>query len=176
MLKLSNQSDYTLCSQYDPALDLPEIGELAEDADEATIAAHRSAIADRDQKLKAARERGGDEWVKLTKPGGNPTRFNFRQVPGPAVTWWHNEIQRRELNQAGATELMFRLALRSVDNLGTFKAHVSPNADGHDILSLESLATIYAVGDGIGRRVVFELGSIVLGKTVQRIGPLSSGG
>lgn len=173
MFKLSNQNDYTLCSQYDPALDVPQIGDPPDESDEEATLAFRARIAERDEKMKPARERGGDQWVLLTKPGGSPTKFNFRQVPGPAVTWWHNEIQRKALNHASAVELMFRLAIKSVENLGTYKAEVVPNEEGHQILTLDSLSTLYAVGDGIGRRVVFELGSVVLGKTVQRITPLS---
>jgi hypothetical protein len=168
----SLQRDYVLCSQYDDALDLPAIPDLAPDASADDTAAVAALVADRDQKLKVARERGGDEWVKLTKPGKVPSRFTFRQVPRHSVNWLYGEVERRQLSHIETLELLFRLALKSVDGLGSYE--VRRDGGEHDLLSLDSLDTLYGIGAGLGVKVVIELASIIALRTTRGgAGPLS---
>lgn len=176
----SNQRDYTLCSQYDRALDLPEVPEVADlapDADEAAQAARAAAIAaaeaaqaERDQKLKVARDRS--EWATLIKPGGKPTVFTFRQIPRRSMNWLLAERERRNLSHVETIELMFRLAIAGVDNFGTFKAEINEDT-GHRLLTLDSFDKLYeGLGPQLAARVVLELGSIVMAKTMRGVGPL----
>lgn len=167
----SQQRDYTLCSQEDEALDLPVVPELQADATDEDRARVAAAVAERDQKIKVARERGGNEWALLTKPGKMPTRFNFRQVPRHSINWWGSESEyssdnRRPLSHAEVLELLFRLALDSVDNLGSYKAEFVDHGP-HRLLTIKSLNELYS---SVGARVILqELASIV----ATRIGGMS---
>ena len=152
----SLQRDYVLCSQYDDALDLPEVPELAEDAPAADRAHVEQLAADRAVRLKVARERG--DWP--IKQGRNPTRFTFRPVPRHSINWWLGEVGRHKKNDLESLELMFRLAIKEVDNFGSFKAQ-HEEIDGHRLLTVESLNALYAAGNGLGVKVVFELAEVV---------------
>lgn len=161
----SNQKPYTLCSQYDDALDLHEIADLPEGADQDTIDARNKAITDRNQRLKVARERS--DWTTLIKPGGRPSFFHFRHIPGSALDWWHGQ----DVGDVEKQALLFRLALTSVENLGDVKMRHEDVGDVR-ILSAESLDYLYAIGDGLGRKVVGELASLVATKTFRGVDPL----
>lgn len=164
----SLQNEYTLCYSGDPALDLPAIPAI----DRATataeaIAEANKAIADREQKLKVARERGS--WDAITKPGQKPTVFRFRQVGGTAVRWWFGESERQRLSGLEDVELMFRLALVGIDGI----AGVDLKSDRNGKFPLVSIATmdaIYARADGPA--AVTELGTLVAERAIGGVPPL----
>ena len=162
----SNQRDYTLCSQYDDALDLPEVPTLAADADAEAIAARDAIAKDRAHRLKVARETANFD--TLIKPGKRPTFFHCRHIPGWAMDWWHGQNVGDVEKQA----LLFRLALKTIENLGDVKM-VHGEQDGQRLLSTASLDALYSIGDGLGRKVVGELAGIIAAKTFRGVDPLS---
>jgi hypothetical protein len=168
----SLQRDYTLCSEYDSALDLPEVADLAEDASEESIAARNAAIEERARRLRVARERG--EWATIIKPGGKPTLFHFRHIPGSALDWWHGKSE--QLGTIAGYALLFRLALKGVENLGSLEMKFD-EIDGQRVLSDASIDQLYALqradGTEIGRAIVGELGRVVAQKTFRGVSPLS---
>ncbi len=162
----SNQRDYTLCSQYDDALDLPELPALAEDASADAIAAHEAVLAERAHKLKVARETSN--YDAIIKPGKRPAIFHMRNVSGTALDWWHGQpggfVQKRAL--------LLRLALKMIEGFDA-KLTYGETSDGDKLLSAESLNVIYAMEGGNGRNVVVELAEEVAQRTFQGVGPLS---
>lgn len=161
----SLQKDYTLISQYDDALDLPDVQDLAADADQESVDARDKSAADCAQRLKVARERS--DWATLIKPGRRATLFHFRHIPGSALDWWHGQ----DVGDVEKQALLFRLALKSIENLGDVKMQ-HDEQDGQRLLSATSLDALYAIGDGFGRKVVGELASIVASKTFRGVDPL----
>jgi len=150
----SLQHPYTLCFSGDPSLDLP----AAPEGD----AAAAEALA---LKLKNARETGN--WP--IKPGESPTRFNFKPVGGSAVRWRFGESQRQSLSALEDIELMFRLALDSIDGL----PGVTVQHDKRGKFPLVSVATmdqIYA--SGAGPAAVYELGAYVAERSIGGVPPL----
>jgi hypothetical protein len=140
----SLQNNYSLCFSGDPALELPE-------AEDAKILA-----------LKNARERG--QWP--VKQGEKVTHFHFRQVGGSAVRWWYGESQRQSLSPLEDIELMFRLALVSVDGI-----EIKHDKRGKfPLVSIESMDLIYA--SGAGPAAVTELGAIVAERSLGGVPPL----
>lgn len=167
----SLQRDYTLCSQYDGALDLPAFpDELPPDADADAKAQRDKIIKERAEKLKAARDH--NSWPTLVKPGSVATIFHFRHIPGSDVDWWHG--QNEKLGGVEGQALLFRLALKSVENLGALEIK-HEEIDGHRLVSSATLDALYAIDDnsGIGRKVVGELAGIVAEKTFARLTPKS---
>lgn len=151
----SLQNPYTLCFSGDSALDLP-----AAPADDA---AATEALA---LKLKNARETGN--WP--IKAGETPTKFHFKPVGGSAVRWWFGESQRQSLSALEDIELMFRLALDSIDGL----PGVAVQHDKRGKFPLVSVATmdqIYA--SGAGPAAVYELGAYVAERSIGGVPPLS---
>lgn len=167
----SYQNDYSLCSAYDGALDLPDVPRI--DRNTATsdeVAAADEIIKDRAAKLKTARDTG----VFPIKQGQKPTTFTFRQVPQSSANWWLGEIERNRWSEVEGYELLFRLAVKSVDNLGAVKLLFEDNA-GHRLLTMGALNEIYALdgGSGIGVRVVGELSQVVADRVLRGVSPLS---
>lgn len=166
----SLQRDYTICSQYDSALDLPVVPEKRDD-ETAEDAAIRAAVAtERAEKLRIARERS--DWTAITRIGGKPTLFQCRHIPGSDVDWWHG--QRERLGDVESQALLFRLALNSIENFGghEFKHEY---IDGHRVAPASTLDILYALDEnsGIGRKVVGELAGVVAEKTFARLSPKS---
>lgn len=145
-------SDYSLIYSGDPALSLPG------DDDEAA------------RLLEIARDTG--QWSSLITGAEQPTTFHMRPLYGEVWNWFAGECSRRNLVQIESFALAFRLALRSVDNLGSLKVQHT-KADGHSIATIETLNAIYAAGDGVGRAVVEELASLVILKAMQTLRPKS---
>jgi hypothetical protein len=171
----SLQDQYTLCFSEDPALDLPEIQKINRDTaslDEAS--AVDALIKERNRKLKLARDTGN--WAAITKPGETRTEFKFRAIGGQTLTWWQGQVTREDKTDAEASELMFRLALVDVDNLAKFEIK-HDGAHKPQLLSLRSLNTLYGMGGDVdpkfGRRLVFELGSVVATRAIEGVPPLS---
>lgn len=171
--------EYILCFSKDPALDLPEIPELSDEATDAEKSARDAVIKEREEKLKPARDSGN--WPAITKPNlpanQQPTRFKFRQVHGNLLTWWHGQNARESLTVAESFELMFRLALVDVENLGSFEVK---HDDGKpQLVSLACLNKLYALGHDVkgkaslGRELVMELGALVANRAVEGCPPLS---
>lgn len=146
--------DYTLISQYDPALKLPE---------DATERAHV---------LKVARDQS--DWKSLLVEGQSPTSFLCRQVSGTALDWWHDQKGGDMYKQT----LLLRLAIKSIDNLDADVKH--DTEDGHKKLSKETLDLIYAISTDedpqLGRKIVGELSGLIAARTFRGLVPLSNGG
>lgn len=171
----SLQKEYVLCFSQDPAFDFPPIPAIdRETASADEIAAADAALKERDHKLRLARESGN--WDAITKQGQRPTRFKFRQVHGSHLTWWHGQNNRENLTMAESFELMFRLALIDVENLGSFQVK---HDDGKPrLVSLSCLNRLYALGSDtgnaqLGRELVMELGAHVAKRAVEGCPPLS---
>lgn len=175
MLSLpSLQKEYTLCWSHDPALDLPEVPKLGDDATAAQLEDAKKAAELREHKLKVARDHGN--WPAITKPGQRPTTFRFRQVYGHRLTWWQSEAERNQWTGIERCEWMIRLALIGVDNLGTFKVKTDPG--GLELLSLSSLDELYSLGQNtsepeLGQHLIIELGSIAMKRAFEGVPPLS---
>lgn len=154
----SLQREYSLCFSGDPALDIPEVpAEGAADRDD--------VIKDREHKLKVARETGN--WP--IKPGQTPTYFRFRQVGGSACRWWFGESQRQSLSTIEDIELMFRLALVSIDGLpGVTMQH--DKRGKFPLVSIGTMDEIYA--SGAGPAAVYELGAIAAERALGGVPPL----
>ncbi len=146
--------DYTLISQHDPALQLPD------DAEQRTHA------------LKVARDQS--DWASLLRAGQSPTMFLCRQVSGTALDWWHDQEGGDMYKQT----LLLRLAIKSIDNLGVDAKYDTEG--GHKKLSLETLDLIYAIETDedprLGRKIVAELSGLVAARTFRGLVPLSNGG
>jgi hypothetical protein len=158
----SLQNPYTLCFSGDPSLNLPAVP--PEPANE-TLEQKAAREAPLVTALKNARETGN--WP--VKPGESPTRFNFKPVGGSAVRWWFGESQRQSLSALEDIELMFRLALDSIDGL----PGVTVQHDKRGKFPLVSVATmdqIYA--SGAGPAAVYELGAYVAERSIGGVPPL----
>ena len=154
----SLQHEYTLVFSGDPALMLPD--------DEKERAA----------KLRAARETG--RWAELCKPGEQPTLFTIRPIEGPLLTWLHGYSSRARLSNDEGMELALRVALKGVENLGAFEITHS-KIEGRVVVSEDTMAALYAIGRELGdpmlgRRVVIELGTLVLDRAMEGIPPKPS--
>lgn len=173
----SSQSDYVLCSEFDPALDLLELPTLGEDPSEDDKAAYRAVVEERNRLVKLAHATGN--WRELSKPGEQPTYFKFRQIHGTLLTWLQGEVSRQRLNADEAFELAFRLALKSIDNFGGLKLEFDqvPGMN-RKIVSRKSIEPIYNIGRStnrplLGRSIVLELGGAVWSRALEGVPPLS---
>lgn len=151
----SIQKEYTLIYSDDPALDLPS------DADE------------KERVLKVARETG--KWP--VREGEKATVFTFTPLDGVVQTYIYGEIGRRNLNHAEIAELIFRYALRRVDNFGNEKVTFEKDGNGHRRVDDKFLNVLYAVGNDagmsdLGRTIISELGALVLMRTREPLTPL----
>lgn len=162
----SLQREYTLCFSGDPALDLPELPEIDRDtASAAEIEAFDKIAADREVKLKAARDHG--TWP--VRAGQRATLFRFRQVGGSAVRWWFGESQRQRMSAVEDIELMFRLALVGIDNIeGVTVRH--DKSGKFPLVSVATMDEIYA--SGAGPAAVLELGTVVAERAIGGVPPL----
>lgn len=169
--------DFTLCSCLDPALDLPEVPDVSDDE----LAAMSEDEQKRIKKLrdeyatKLRNMRADGTWA--AKDGEKLTLFRFRHVRGSMLTWWRGETQRRRLSQDEAFELIFRLALKSIENCSGLEIEFE-KLDGQKLATRESLDHIYAIGadlgsPGLGRMIVCELGALVATRAVSGVPPLS---
>lgn len=171
----SLQREYVLCSPMDPALDLPEVPVIGEDAKMEDIALRDEMVKVRDHKLKVARETG--KWDALIKPGQKPTMFRFRNIHGGCLNWLHGESTRRNLIPDECFELAFRLAVVSVDNFPGLEIRYEM-IDGFKIATRDSLDRLYDIGRDtnepqLGRQIVLELGAHVFSRAVNGVSPLS---
>lgn len=172
MLKApSLQHVYSLCFSEDPALDLPSVPELADDASDEDRKAQKLAAEELASKLKVARETG--QWP--LHAGMEPTIFTVAPIGGTALTWLQGESRRHELAGEEGLELALRLALRKVDNLGGIKVEFV-NEDGHRLVAPKTMDALYAIGleagdAQLGRRLVFELGAVVLARAMSGLSP-----
>jgi len=151
----SLQNEFSLVFSGDPALALPD------DPDNRTA------------KLRVAQETG--VWRELLKPNELPTLFRFRSIHGAPLTWLQAETARKQRNQEEGFELVFRLALRGVDNLANYQP-TFVHQDGQRLLDHESLDFIYSLGRNLGmpllgRSIVLELAAIVLNRAVSGVPP-----
>lgn len=159
----SLQREYTLCFSGDAALDLPAVPAAPDDE---TPEQRKEREAPLTIALKNARETGN--WP--IKPGQTPTVFRFRPVGGSAVRWWFGESQRQALSALEDIELMFRLALVSVDGLpGVTMQH--DKRGKFPLVAVSTMDQIYASGAGVA--AVTELGAYVAERSIGGVPPLS---
>lgn len=149
----SVQREYTLIWSGDPALSLPE------DAQE------RSRV------LADARLTGN--WAPLIADGQQPTLFHFKDLTRAEFGWWDGERSNsarlgRPLGVLEASDLVLRLALRSVDNFGSHK--VTRKQFGP--VWLCELDIINAISDQAGSAPLVEFAEIVLERAANPIRPL----
>jgi hypothetical protein len=179
MLRLpSVQFEYTLVFSGDPALNLPEVPDLAEDeADPAALAKHKELFAERERLLRVARETGN--WGPLLHAGAEPTMFQMKPIHGMALVYLSGEAARGQLVQAETVALAFRLALMRVDNLGAFQVKRDAKAaNGLGLVTAATMEKLYDIGldignPNLGRSVVGELGQIVLSRALEGVSPKS---
>lgn len=145
-------AEHTLIFSGDPALNLPE------DPAEAASA------------LEQARET--NQWQALIREGESPTLFHVRPLYGTLWDWLAGEVNRRQLSQAEQWPFALRLALRRVENFGSYKVSHT-KIDGHSMATTEIIDAIYTEGGGAGRQIVEELGSLVIIKATQGLRPKS---
>lgn len=167
----SLQNDYTLCSEYDDALDLPEVPKLGDDASAEDRATAKKLSDEREQKLKTARDHGS--WDSLVKQGRTAVRFHFRQLGRSAIHWWLAEIERGNLSNVESSELLFRLALKSVDGV-TFPVPLKHDNGKFPMLSVASMDAVYAIdgNSGVGLMIVGEL-TYLVSERARGLRPLS---
>lgn len=174
MLKLASlQHEYSLVFSEDPALDLPVVPEVAKDATEEDQKRVETVAKERESKLRVARETG--RWSEICRPGMEPTLFQVAPIAGSALTWLQGESRRRGLSNEEGIELALRLALRGVLNLGKFEVRTDFEG-GHKLATKETLDALYAIGHdagdaSLGRRIVVELGVLVLNRAMAGISP-----
>ena len=167
MIKLpSVQRDFTLIYSGDPALDLPAFA-----SDSASDDEKQASLEARAQALKVARETGN--WP--IKAGESPTLFHFTPDPGLAYDYFESEIRRghqrkKPLSAHELAVLIFRIALRKVENIGPLKLEFE-DIDGYRLVSAKFVESIYALGD-VGRALVAELGALAYERIRDPIGPL----
>lgn len=173
----SHQGPYTLCWSKDPALDLPTIPELPQDASAEDIAARDKIAAECEHKLGIARDTGS--WP--VKPGLQPTVFEFRQTQGSPAAWLQHQSERVDVhgNRLFSWEqlcaLAFRLALRSISNFDGRKLERT-DIDDQSLVTAESLQSLYEVGGpsdpSLGRHIITELGAVVVQRSFKGVRPL----
>lgn len=169
MLKpLSMQREYSLVAAVDPALDLPVIPELPDDAPAEDVAARDKIIAERREKYQRACDTGS--WP--IKPGEQPTVFDFRQFPGAALDWLLGEMVREKLIEKEVYALAFRIALSGIKNFGNWKPS-TVTVDGHRMISDERMEEIYGIGGDekplLGSAIIEDLGRIVFDRATQGV-------
>jgi hypothetical protein len=179
MLRLpSVQFEYTLVFSGDPALNLPEVPDLAEEeADPAVLAKHKELATERGRLLRVARETGN--WGALLHAGAEPTMFQMRPIHGMALVYLSGEATRGQFVKAETVALAFRLALMRIDNLGGLQVKRDAKAaNGLGLVTAATMEKIYDIGldlgtPQLGRSVVAELGEIVLERALEGVSPKS---
>ena len=149
----SIQHEFTLVFSGDPALSLPE------DPDE------------RARVLKVARETGN--WAPLIIDGQQPTLFHFKDLTRSEFGWWdgercHSARLGRPLGALEASDLVLRLALRTVDNFGKHKV----SRKQHGPVWLADSDIINALNEEAGSGPLVEFAEIVLERAASPIRPL----
>lgn len=146
--------DYTLIYSGDPALNLPSDEE------------------ERDRALKTARETG--KWDALLTGKEQPTIFHLRPIVGTALDYLIGQRERLQLTDAELAVLALRLALKRVENFGEHKVvHYKDKDHGVVLASTAIIDAIYTEGGAEhGRKIVGELGGLVIGKALEALGPL----
>lgn len=155
---------YTLIYSGDPALDLPALA-----ADNASDDEKKAAIDRRNLALKNARETGG--WQ--IKPDETPTLFHFEPLNARARDRIEAEIAVDASKRLGPTDfasLVFRLAVRRIDNIGDVTIAFS-DAGGYQVASEDLVAYIRDTFGIVGDRVIGELSQLVMQRTFS-ISPL----
>lgn len=145
-------SEYSLVYSGDPALDLPE------------------DPAERERVLEVARDTGN--WQSLIRAGEMPTLFHVRPLYGTLWDWFVGEVNRRSLVQVESAAFALRLALRRVENFGSYKVSHS-KVDGQSMATTEIIDAIYTEAGGEGRQIVEEIGALVIVKATQGLRPKS---
>lgn len=170
----SLQKPYHLCSSLDPALDLPRIPALADDASPEDVKHRDALVAERDTKYQNACDSGN--WSAYCKPGETPTLFKCRNIHGPTMIWLQGEIRRKQMIETELAEMAFRLGVFDCDIKGiTLDFEV---VDGHRRITEDSMQEFYSIGRNegdvaLGPAVVFEIGSQIWARALQGVPPKS---
>lgn len=170
MIKLpSLQTGYTLVWSGDPALDLPTAPDDASDDERKAVAIERERL------LRIARQTGN--WP--IRPGEQPTVFHFRNLSRSDLTWLTGETsystehtvngQSRPLSVHESNDLMLRLALEKVENLGTLQVKHARIGSQKRVATPE---VINAIHDAGGSDILDEFVLIVSERATKQLDPL----
>lgn len=172
---VSQQKQYTLFSSFDPALDLPTVPRLDDDAS-ADEKAERDKIAEeRVRKFETAID--GSNPSSVCKSGQSPSLFTCTPIHGVKSLWLIGEIRRRQLLEVELAALAFRLGVKKCDikgiDLGPDKFEV---VDGHHMMTQDALDQFYSIGrdtdPSLGAAIVIEIGGLIWARA-QGVRPLS---
>lgn len=112
----SRVGPYEVISRYDNDLAVPEAPTRAADEDDAAwklrVDAFNAALAAFIRDLSVARETG--DYAAVIKPGGQPTRFQMRQIPGDRWQVLHRVGAR--LSATERASLIVRVAMTGATN------------------------------------------------------------
>lgn len=115
----SLQSTYTLVWSHDPALLLPEHVDDPALSEKQNAEAKDKADKERARLLRIARQTG--DWQAIVKPNEAPTFFSFGHLSHNEMSWIEGEASRRSLGGLEVANLIFLVALRSIENFGDVK-------------------------------------------------------
>ncbi len=137
------QKTYDEFYSGDPAFEIPEPGATDE---------QRGEYA---RRVTVARETNG--WAALLKPGGNPTKFVMRPIPGDVFRRVVDAFQAGKFGSLTAQHICFRAAIVSVVNLddGTDEKIVPVSLDGIGQVASPQIANRL---DALDPTIVAELG------------------
>jgi len=160
--------EFPLVYSGDPALDLPPFAPDAAGDDE-----KKSALKARLHAFKVACETG--DWAAITKPGESPTVFYFTPTPGLGLDYFESTAAnaaraKKPLSAQEMGALVFRIALRRVENLGKLKVDFE-EVDGYRLVSATFVEALYQFGQ-IGRDLVSELGAAAFEHIRSALSPL----
>lgn len=153
-------SEFSLIYSGDPALDLP-----AEPEERARV-------------LKLAQETG--KWPLVE--GQSPTVFHFKSITRTELGWLLGELQhstqpahdRRPLSPLEFDDLVFRLAIRSIDNFGTHSGKADRKRYRGDIYlaSTDLTDAIHAACGELGASILAEFSAHLIERAQGGIRPL----
>ena len=152
----SLQKTYDEYSPYDPAFT-----QLAADATEDDRKAWFALV-------ETARETG--DWSTLLVPGGNPTKFVLRPLPGDVYRAL-SDMWQLGRNDSQITALFFRAALKAVSNLEDHATEVKLTTAAGVPGKIADVAVANML-DALDKRIVADLGDAVI-KRGQAIAPRS---
>lgn len=134
----------------------------ADDADDAAKKVHAEAIAQYERKIERARETGN--WNEILVPGGQPTIFTLRPIPGQAQRTLAARVLSGEVDQVfTAPRIAFQAAIVKIENPSI---EVKPEADREIVKAYGRIASVSVTDalDRINARIVSDLGELVFSR------------
>lgn len=172
---VSQQKPFTLFSSLDPALDLPKVPVLDDDAT-AEQKQERDEIANEAARMyQTAIDQANPG--SICKAGQSPSLFTCRPIHGVKSMWLLGEIRRKQLMEVELAELAFRLSVTKCDIKGIDLGHDKFEVvDGHHMMTQEGLDQFYSIGrdtdPSLGAAIVIEIGGLIWARA-QGVRPLS---